>query len=357
MRSASPLSATLVLALWLLCAAQWAPRPARAAVPDDLSNFMNEYVCSTDLRVVRPVTVQDVQDAVSLHDKIVPVGTGYSWNQPFFCADPAGVSANGDAGGERGKRRLLTEALSRRGMLQDAPPSKTSANIAMTTIRPMTITIDEQEETAWIDAGISVLDALDYLGNYVTKNARRGWTLPAYSFWVRQTVAGAVATGTHGSTLKHGSLSQQVVALRVVLANGTLAEFTPESHPMLMKALRVNVGKLGIVTSVKFRIVREQPVIRTAALNVKSSEFLQSLREAQDMFNDNGELPRWMNESQVFWIPQLSEASNQFSPCFAFCTSRYAQQKSERYIFVPGSAHCRFADWRGSVNNVATPQH
>lgn len=113
----------------------------------------------------------------------------------------------------------------------------------------MTITIDEQEETAWIDAGIPILDALDYLGNYVTKNAPRGWTLPAYSFWVRQTVAGAVATGTHGSTLQHGSLSQQVVALRVVLANGTLAEFTPESHPMLMKVSHLCQAALALLTT------------------------------------------------------------------------------------------------------------
>jgi len=174
-------------------------------------------------------------------------------------------------------------------------------------MRPMTITIDEQEETAWIDGGILVLDALNYLSTYVTEAAPRGWTLASYPFWVKQTVAGAIATATHGSTLKHGSLSQQVVALRVVLADGSLAEFTPSSHPFLMKALRVNMGKLGIVAAVKFRIVREQPVIRTVTKGILPSSFLQSLRDAQDMFNYNGAVPRWMNESQVFWIPQLNE--------------------------------------------------
>jgi len=31
----------------------------------------------------------------------------------------------------------------------------------------------------------------------------------AFSFLIDQTVGGAVATGTHGSTLQHGSLSSQ----------------------------------------------------------------------------------------------------------------------------------------------------
>ncbi|CAD7703073.1 unnamed protein product [Ostreobium quekettii] len=276
-----PRGAWLTAAACLLLLAVCAPRRAQAAVPDDLSNFQNEFVCSADVRIVRPRTIQDVQAAVSLHDKIMPLGAGHSWNKPFFCAGGATAAA--------------------------ANNHQSSANVAMTTMRPMTITVDEQEETAWIDAGILVVDALTYLSNYVTEVAPRGWTLASYPFWVKQTVAGAIATGTHGSTLKHGSLSQQVVALRVVLADGSLAEFNHHHHPFLMKAFRVNMGKLGIVTSVKFRIVREQPVIRTVSKGILPSAFLQSLREAQDMFNYNGEVPRWMNESQVFWIPQLNE--------------------------------------------------
>lgn len=108
----------------------------------------------------------------------------------------------------------------------------------------------------------------------------------------------------------------------------------------LPQALRVNVGKLGVVTSVKFRIVREQPVIRTATLNISSSEFLQTLREAQDMFNDNGELPRWMNESQVFWIPQLSEASDPLYTVSSFCRNMSEQLKAERHLFLSDNAQC-----------------
>ncbi len=37
-----------------------------------------------------------------------------------------------------------------------------------------------------------------------------GWTLPSFSWYIDQTVAGAVATATHGSSMKYGSISGQV---------------------------------------------------------------------------------------------------------------------------------------------------
>ncbi len=42
-----------------------------------------------------------------------------------------------------------------------------------------------------------------------TPAAPLGYSVGAFSFIIDQTVGGAVATGTHGSTLQHGSLSSQ----------------------------------------------------------------------------------------------------------------------------------------------------
>jgi len=63
-------------------------------------------------------------------------------------------------------------------------------------------------------------DVLDYLAKY-----GRGWTLPAFPWFTFQTIAGAVATGTHGTSMAYGSLSsdEQLIALDVVLANGSCA--------------------------------------------------------------------------------------------------------------------------------------
>ena len=50
-----------------------------------------------------------------------------------------------------------------------------------------------------------------------------------------------VATGTHGSGMNFGSLSDdtQLVALNVILANGTMVQITKWSHPFLWKAMQV----------------------------------------------------------------------------------------------------------------------
>ena len=37
-----------------------------------------------------------------------------------------------------------------------------------------------------------------------------GWTLPTFSWYIDQTIAGAISTATHGSTLKYGSMSNLV---------------------------------------------------------------------------------------------------------------------------------------------------
>ena len=37
-----------------------------------------------------------------------------------------------------------------------------------------------------------------------------------------QTMGGAVATGAHGSSLRYGSISDAIIALDIVMANGTI---------------------------------------------------------------------------------------------------------------------------------------
>jgi FAD/FMN-containing dehydrogenase len=85
-----------------------------------------------------------------------------------------------------------------------------SANIVMTTIRPLNISVDEASQAVWVDGGVKTSDLLEYLKNSVSPTAPAGWTLGAFPWFVHQTIAGAVATNSHGSSLKYKSLSDQV---------------------------------------------------------------------------------------------------------------------------------------------------
>ena len=52
-----------------------------------------------------------------------------------------------------------------------------------------------------------------------------GWTLPSFSWYIDQTIAGAISTATHGSTLKFGSMSNLVCAqLSVLMCRFTLIQ-------------------------------------------------------------------------------------------------------------------------------------
>lgn len=65
----------------------------------------------------------------------------------------------------------------------------------------------------------------------------------------RQTVAGAIATGTHGTGVTLQALSSFVTAMRLVTANGSVMDIDGADEELL-HAARVNVGALGIVTQV-----------------------------------------------------------------------------------------------------------
>jgi FAD/FMN-containing dehydrogenase len=71
----------------------------------------------------------------------------------------------------------------------------------------------------------------------------------------RQTVAGAIATGTHGTGAKLRNISSQVEAMELVLADGSVRELDGAGELRLLQAARVGIGALGAVTAVTLRCV------------------------------------------------------------------------------------------------------
>jgi L-gulonolactone oxidase len=64
------------------------------------------------------------------------------------------------------------------------------------------------------------------------------------------TVAGAIATGTHGTGRRFTGLASQVRGLQLVTADGQLLECSADQHPELFAAARISLGALGIITAV-----------------------------------------------------------------------------------------------------------
>ena len=70
-----------------------------------------------------------------------------------------------------------------------------------------------------------------------------------------QTLAGALATGTHGTGIRLGNLSAQVEAMELVLGDGSVLDVSRQSDPDTLRAARVGLGALGIVATVTLRCV------------------------------------------------------------------------------------------------------
>src|SRR3954454_1324618 len=82
--------------------------------------------------------------------------------------------------------------------------------------------------------------------------ARHGLALENQGDIDAQTVAGALATGTHGTGERYRNLSANVVGMRLVDGRGNVVELT---DPEDLRAARVSVGALGVVTEGAIRCV------------------------------------------------------------------------------------------------------
>jgi FAD-linked oxidoreductase len=91
----------------------------------------------------------------------------------------------------------------------------------------------------------------------------------------RQTVAGAISTGTHGTGAGFGGLATQVVGVTLVTADGSLLQVSDEGPDAdLLPAVALALGALGVVVEVTLQCVpafllaaveRPQPLEETVA--------------------------------------------------------------------------------------------
>jgi len=85
--------------------------------------------------------------------------------------------------------------------------------------------------------------------------ARHGLALENMGDIDRQTISGAISTGTHGTGLAFGGLATQVVGLTLVSGTGELVRIDEEQSSELLPAARVGLGALGIIVEVTLQCV------------------------------------------------------------------------------------------------------
>ncbi|MFT4230914.1 MAG: D-arabinono-1,4-lactone oxidase [Microbacterium sp.] len=71
----------------------------------------------------------------------------------------------------------------------------------------------------------------------------------------RQSISGAISTGTHGTGARFGGIATQVVAATLVTATGDLLTVGEEHNAELLPAIAVGLGALGILVDVTIQCV------------------------------------------------------------------------------------------------------
>jgi FAD-linked oxidoreductase len=71
----------------------------------------------------------------------------------------------------------------------------------------------------------------------------------------RQSISGAISTGTHGTGARFGGIAAQVVGATLVTASGDLLAVNEDENPELVPAVALGLGALGILVDVTLQCV------------------------------------------------------------------------------------------------------
>ncbi|PZF58410.1 FAD-binding protein [Curtobacterium sp. MCSS17_008] len=164
--------------------------------------------------LARPTSVADLQQLVAATPRLTALGSTHSFNE---IADTDAVQVT----------------------LTDMPP---------------VVDVDTDRRVVRVAAGMTHARVASGL-------EARGWALANLASLPHISVAGAVATGTHGSGVRNPSLAQAVVGLEVVRASGSLDRVDASTPDGALDAHRVALGALGVVTAVELAI---EPTFRVA---------------------------------------------------------------------------------------------
>ena len=123
-----------------------------------------------------------------------------------------------------------------------------------------------------------------------------GLSPPNYGDVATQTVAGVISTGTHGSGKGLHNLSMMLIGGRMVTGSGKLVELDIEVDPDLVRAARVSLGTLGVLTEARLQLA--------SAYELERTEWCTTLRHCLDGLDRLGDENR---NFDFYWYPRSDQ--------------------------------------------------
>jgi L-gulonolactone oxidase len=178
--------------------------------------------------------------------------------------------------------------------------------------------VDEAAATVTVEAGMTI-HRLDQ------ELAARDLALPNLGDIDRQSIAGAIATATHGTGATFGGLATFVRALELVTADGEVLRCSATEDPEIFHAARVGLGALGVVTKVTLACV---PAFNLH--HVERRHRLDEVLDDLDSFVDANE------HFEFYWLPHTdycATIANNRTDHSAHQKSAYKRWRAE--VFYP----------------------
>ena len=221
----------------------------------ELTNWAENFTYSTN-KLYDPRSVREVQDLVKKYPKVKALGTRHCFNR---IADS--------------KHNLIS-------------------------LREMDgeISIDESVHTVTVNAGVKYGELAPYLDS-------KGFALHNLASLPHISVAGDIATATHGSGVKNGNLSSAVSAMEIVTAAGDIINLSRENDGEKFLAAVVGLGALGIVTKVTLDILPTYMVRQDVYEKLPLPELKKHFNEIEESGYSVSLFTDWQQESiNEVWI-------------------------------------------------------
>lgn len=269
----------------------------------DIRAYNFQTLCRKVTQITTPFNIKLLQDdvlaAASSGLRVRVVGNRHSSN-PQICTDGQVIATN-----------KLKGAAPLKDSTQAEVCSKFDCEADLSGLTPQIETF-EGRSTVRVGPGATTGELNKWLDEH---DLSLGFAVPGFR---DPTIAGAIATGTHGSSTFHPVVvSSRVRWLLLVQPDGTLKEFSEQlTDAITWKALRANLGFFGAVAQIRLEV---EPAF---GINAKVSWL-----SASDLVAPQGPhaLVTGCDYGQLVWFPRGGAAD---APVMAICGKKVAGQVS-----------------------------
>jgi xylitol oxidase len=180
------------------------------------------------------------------------------------------------------------------------------------------LSLDTSAKTVTVEAGIKYGELAPYLHE-------KGFALHNLASLPHISVGGACSTGTHGSGVNNSNLSSQVKELEMVIADGTVINFSREKDKEHFGGTVVSLGALGAITKITLDLqptfMMRQNVFEKMPLTELQNHFEEvvSAGYSVSLFTD------WQSESiNEVWIKRVDDEGTNYQEMQEFFGAKAA---------------------------------